>query len=324
MKYNKTIALLAVFCIFTLPSCTKETKKTINLKKLQSSTKTAKKNPYSSPAVTIWVHGSRSGSKILATISTTTHNLLYTPTGMTPVLDIDKKYHKRTISRILQEKDLQNFPERHFYTYGWSGDVRPESRMDAAQDLYNELKKLVSVYNLEYGNNPSITIITHSHGGNVALNLAQVREKDPQFTIARLILLASPVQEETKNLITDPFFEQVYSFFSPLDTSQVIDPQGFTLLHKENRGKKCPFFSERMFCPHKKLSQAKIKRFGMGVTHGEFLAPYFLKQLPNILQIMDADKESNDALYDLATPNYDYIVYDLLSKSIHKKYKMQS
>jgi len=55
---------------------------------------------------------------------------------------------------------------------------------------------------------PKVTLISHSHGGNVALNLAAIAEKESPLSIERLILLACPVQQETAALVDAPMFKK--------------------------------------------------------------------------------------------------------------------
>ena len=123
--------------------------------------------------------------------------------------------------------------------------------------------------------------ITHSHGGNVALNLAAVDHTKSSWHINEAILLACPVQNKTKHLIDNQLFDRLYSLYSTTDTIQVIDPQG--LYKKETAPDSKGLFSQRIFPYHKKLIQAKIRINKHGVPHTNFTFCSFLKHLPALI-----------------------------------------
>jgi len=226
------------------------------------------------PTITIWIHGARLVPNFAF------RKFFYKPLGLKKIKSIDKKYHIRKIADRLIEEDPKRFCKKHFYIFGWSGKVNFIARKEAAQELYNKLEILVSKYYKKYNCIPHIRLITHSHGGNVALNSSLFKKKENHFKINELILLACPVQEATKQLIEDPFFERCYSFFSKTDIIQIIDPQG---LYRKGKRHYTPFFSERHFPYHKKLTQARIKINGRSLFHIEFLLKKFVTNLPAIL-----------------------------------------
>lgn len=120
------------------------------------------------------------------------------------------------------------FPEQTCigsYTFGWSGVVNHKQRCLDAATFYQELKVLVAQI---HKNRPhiKIRIIAYSHGGNVALNMAQEYEKDPNpgnFFINELIMIATPIQQETDCYALHPFFEKAYSIYSRSDCVQKAD-----------------------------------------------------------------------------------------------------
>ena len=130
--------------------------------------------------------------------------------------------------------------KRLYYTFGWKGIVHVYTRYEEAKKLYYQLStELKRLYTL--GMSPKIKIVTYSHGGNVALNLAAVKDDDPAllaeyFEIDQLIMFATPVQRATDYLVGNSLFKKVYHFYSYNDDIQTLD---FT----------CPkqFFSKRMF-----------------------------------------------------------------------------
>lgn len=65
--------------------------------------------------------------------------------------------------------------ELYFYTFGWNGLMSQTARLKEALRLYNALEFEQHRFRTQ-GINPSIRIIAHSHGGNVAMNLAAISE----------------------------------------------------------------------------------------------------------------------------------------------------
>lgn len=116
--------------------------------------------------------------------------------------------------------------ENVYYTFGWSGLLSCIHRYEDAKKLYKYLQRLVNQYRTQ-GITPRIRIIAYSHGGNVALNLAQVRrhmaDSTPPFYIDELIMLGTPVIKDTEQFIYDILFKQIYHFYSPGDRAQTKD-----------------------------------------------------------------------------------------------------
>jgi heme/copper-type cytochrome/quinol oxidase subunit 2 len=231
------------------------------------------------PTITIFIHGTRVFPKFYI------QELFYSPEGLTHISAIERASHMHTIARTLEQADPERYPYEYFYAFGWSGVLSFQGRQKAAIDLYGALKNISAAYVGAHVIRPRVRIITHSHGGNVALNLAGVSKDvgDTSFFIDELIMLAVPVQQKTKDLVVAPCFGRVYSLSSSCDVLQIIDPQG--LYAHNDRG---PFFSERYFkgCPA--VLQASIKMRGCFVMHIEFLMKKFFKHLPAITGIMDA------------------------------------
>jgi len=133
-------------------------------------------------------------------------------------------------------------------------------------------------------------MITHSHGGNVALYMAKIKKEfTTPITIDELILLACPVQQKTVNLIKDDLFKQIYSLYSKADLIQVLDPQGIYAIKSKLQGKKSinkrktPLFSKRRFPVQDNLKQAKIRINGRAISHLDFILKTFLRHLSEIL-----------------------------------------
>ncbi|BDC35083.1 hypothetical protein Noda2021_10410 [Candidatus Dependentiae bacterium Noda2021] len=239
------------------------------------------------PTVTVWVHGTRLLPRLFF------ENFFHSTHGLTHFTDLDERYHLRLIANTLTDNAPDIFNKDHFYIFGWSGKLSFEEREQAAEHLYSELKALILAYINQGHSKPKIRIITHSHGGNVALNLCRYKKpEDNDFEIDELILLACPVQAKTMHLSHDPLFKKIYSLYSRGDLLQVIDPQGLY----SNRDNKCSLFSERCFPPHEKNMQVKVKFNGRALMHTEFILPHFLKHFAYILQEINMWDQNSAAL----------------------------
>lgn len=116
--------------------------------------------------------------------------------------------------------------ENIYYTFGWSGLLSTIHRYEDAKKLYKYLTNLVEEYQAR-NIKPRIRIIAYSHGGNVALNLALVRQHQqhtsPPFSIDELIMLGVPIIKDTEDFIHDCLFKRIYHFYSPGDRAQTKD-----------------------------------------------------------------------------------------------------
>ncbi len=233
--------------------------------------------PEERPPITIWVHGSKLTPTLVC------KSFFYRIEGMHSALEYDTKYHKRTIAELLCQISPDQYVLDQFHFFGWNGELCFDKRKNAAKELYDATLKLIDTYKTEHdGERPKIRIITHSHGGNVVLNLAKVQNSEHPLIINELIILGCPVQEKTKRLIEANCFLKVYAFYSGTDIFQIIDPQG---LYKKGKTKK--ILSGRTFDHHETLRQACVKLNGRSLMHIDFLLTSFLKHLPALCQEID-------------------------------------
>lgn len=151
-----------------------------------------------------------------------------------------------------------NIPDEynHYYTYGWSGLLSKSIRQKNAFGLFTALEKLAYEYQ-QQGLTPKFRLFGYSHGGNVCLNLASIRQQEfPYSTLAidQLILIGMPVVPESDYLVADSMFKRVYHLYSNKDRVQTLD------LFSTNRT-----FSSRIFEARKDftipntLTQVEIK-----------------------------------------------------------------
>ena len=148
------------------------------------------------------------------------------------------------------------YEHNHYYTFGWSGLVSSKMRYVESKILYRELSDELKKYAAR-GIYPKIRIVGFSHGGNLALNLASIHDKDhpnDTFIIEELLFVGMPVQKETDYLMCNSFFNRVYNIYSRGDHIQRLDC--FSLRR---------FFSNRRFCNNsryrlpEKLVQIELK-----------------------------------------------------------------
>jgi hypothetical protein len=205
--------------------------------------------------VTIFIHGTLKPAQVsLSTINEVMHNkienTLYSITleymrankylyqnaatqglGLVYINPLNEACHSgaHTIRKLFEiAYDFHNIQPAHrrYYTFGWSGLLNMEERYKEAKKLYHELEKEVALLQSQ-GLDPSLHIIAYSHGGNVALNLARVKQENitkPRFSIEKLLLLATPIQRETDYLLGDAsFFKKSYLFYSTEDQVQTSD-----------------------------------------------------------------------------------------------------
>lgn len=230
--------------------------------------------------VTIWVHGTRGSAflplGITKTIKRIERKACEAPRGLHKASIISDFYYQKFIAKTISESDQEDFPFEHFYIFGWSGDLLHSARMNAGMQLYHEICILIKEYYILYGEKPKITILTHSHGGNVVMGAGLFgKQHNPSFTVDRFICLACPVQQETAHSLDTGAFSKVYSFYSSKDYLQVLDPQKVPLMWNIFKSiiflkpwnelkkqfatmRKTPLFSSRVFNPLRPIIQIAI------------------------------------------------------------------
>lgn len=245
------------------------------------------------PPVTIWIHGTKLFPQHFFP------KFFFCKDGLNPVLDHDPSYHHRTIAETLSKEDPELFPLETFYLFGWSGSLSFSARKKAALDLKNSLKQVVEHYYAKYRKRPFVRIITHSHGGNVVLSMADFEPYD--FYVDELILLACPVQLKTKKCIQSSLFKHIISLYSTLDTFQILDPQGLyrneihAMQKMYDEKLNVPLFSERYFELQDNLHQFNVRINNRGLFHIEFMLLTFVKALPAIIRSIHKEPLNKDS-----------------------------
>ena len=284
INYYKS--LLPIFLLIFMPGCMQLCQKPITKNAVakpiliarahDSKQETCAKD--SLPPITIWIHGSRLLPKSLF------KNFFYSKPGLNHYTQLESIFYQRKIAETIIASNPNKFPAQTFYLFGWSGALSSQERELAAGQLYKDLKVIREHYKALYGCEPVIQIMSHSHGGNIALLLQKVKDQDySNFFIQQLILLACPIQMQTMKYACCPLFGKIYSLYSMLDIFQIADPQGL-----RRQDPQTPFFSKRLFLPDEKIEQVAVKINQRSIMHMEFIALKFLSQLSMIIDEIDS------------------------------------
>lgn len=119
---------------------------------------------------------------------------------------------------------VRNYGVAHkAYTFGHLGLLSPTYRKFVAEQFYDALCKEIECLKHAY-RTVRVHVVTHSHGGNVALNLAHWEEQKNQgLKIHSLAMLGCPIQIETAGFAYNPVFERVFNVYSDGDIVQNSD-----------------------------------------------------------------------------------------------------
>lgn len=108
--------------------------------------------------------------------------------------------------------------------FGWTGFLHNGARKEAGYELYQALCDYRDSLVMQYNIDPEIDIVAHSHGGNVALWLAQAeKEYKRGLLINTLIMLGTPMQKEMTLSIASPLFRTMVLCYSQGDSIQQRD-----------------------------------------------------------------------------------------------------
>lgn len=226
----------------------------------------------SRPQITVWIHG----TTVRAILPIKTARFHFSSKLMNfKELRPGSQAYKRAI--LLAEGNSKLFPVEQFYLFRWNGMLDDHERFSAAKELYHELLTKIREVEKETGQYPDIKIIAHSHGGNIALYLAQLNdENNGNLKIEKLILLACPVQDSTASFAQHKIFNQIYAFYSKTDLIQVLALQKFRK------------FAKRKFDqPNKNLVHIRTRWAKYDLFHNDFKSITFASKLPDALKQID-------------------------------------
>jgi hypothetical protein len=188
-------------------------------------------------------------------------------------IDLSKNEKGATASACAQLFEMINghlkAPTKNsYYTFGWSGLLSPRMRYLEAKIFYDQILKELGSILLE-NKKIKLRIIGYSHGGNIALRLAEVYkregyEKNKKIKIDEMILIGVPILPETDYLINSSIFKKVYHLYSYGDRVQRLD---FFSLDRVFSNRK--FHDRSNFAIPDKLVQInlKVKRAAISQKH---------------------------------------------------------
>lgn len=117
---------------------------------------------------------------------------------------------------------LTNNVENDFYTFGWLGALNSFHRRKSGFEFYLSLCDLLQTKYKDQ--DVRVNIIAHSHGGNLALYLAEAEELYKLgLKVESLVMFGAPIQPETIKFITSDVFKNIINFYSDADVVQKID-----------------------------------------------------------------------------------------------------
>ena len=262
------IILISVICFVSLGSFV-----IFNFMKNDSSKK---------PAITIFIHGSYMAARYVMP------KQYQSKSGLHSIDKYEQTSHFSQVADVLSKKDPQQHDKEHYYVFGWSGALSFKVRKKLAQRLYYEMKELLTAYKEKHGQYPHVQIITFSHGGNIALQLADLLPffNDQEVVELELVLIGCPVQAATEDMIASPWFSHVSVIASSGDIIQRLDPHN---LYGPRRDKKTKIFSRRFFdvADFDKNIQNKITQYSVTVNNKQLghldLFRSFMIHVPYVL-----------------------------------------
>lgn len=121
------------------------------------------------------------------------------------------------------ERKIDKSNQRHsYYTYGWSGLLSKKARETESEEFLTTLENLCA--ELRSRNiTPKLRLIGFSHGGNLCMQLAHAHQrlqKDACLSIDELILIGTPILDETRAALNSPLFARIYNIYSLADQVQ--------------------------------------------------------------------------------------------------------
>ena len=231
--------------------------------------------------ITVFVHGTFPIRKILQ--YSPGRSLIYAHQGLNLAKNLPENYHFHKMAQGCVDLNSQCYSLDQFYIFGWKSEkVYDSTRKQAAQDLVQELQKLVDTYYLEHHVVPQIKLIGFSHGGNVVLHTANylplmVHNKK---VAVEAWLFGTPVQKVNCDLVNSKNFSKVYSIYSKKDWLQKMDPQGL----RDKKLRKSHFWSDRMFDQNSQCIQVDFTVNGKSISHSYYRCIF--KYLPTIQDLI--------------------------------------
>lgn len=229
----------------------------------------------SSPRLTVWIHG----TTIRAIIPFKIRGFHF-DSKLIHFSELKASSQAYWRAVLLNQGNKEKFPIESFYLFRWNGMLNHKEREVATRNLYENLLQRINQIKQQAGKDPVLTIIAHSHGGNIALNLAALNFKNQsKILIHELILLACPVQASNADWINHETFQKVYIFYSSADWIQRLALQNGRSLADRTFNK--------IIKVSDKLVHVKTSWKNYRLWHNDFKSLAFVQKLPGSLQLID-------------------------------------
>lgn len=246
--------------------------------------------------MTVFVHGSYPALKLLAHKKSPFRSWIYAEPGLHLAKNLPKNYHFHKAATLCDQFDHHGYCKDHYYTYGWnSSNLRPINRYQEGQKLYHAVRTKIEKHQAQGYEKISVRFIGSSHGGNVVLNALQWLPFSTENIEIEVILLGTPIQEETRNFINNAYVTRAYSFYSTADWIQKIDIQKW---HKD-----CPksasFFSQRTFLPTDQVVQVQFLLNSKPIGHGQYRSVFgYVPKMMELVKNHVGDKKNAHIVLD--------------------------
>lgn len=227
------------------------------------------------PRLTVWVHGTTIRAIVPIKIAG-----FHFESKLMALEELRSGSYAYQRVLALNQSDSMMFPLNSFYLFRWNGMLNQHERLAAAQKLYQDLSEKIKQLKQQTGLDPIVTIIAHSHGGNIVLNLAALNSKNQsKIVIHNLILLACPVQDSTADWINHETFEKAYIFYSSADWIQRLALQNGRRLADRK--------FDKIANTNDKLVHVKTSWKNYRLWHNDFKGLAFVAKLPGSLKMID-------------------------------------
>lgn len=231
--------------------------------------------------ITVWVHGTYPVLTALASKHSPFRSWIYVEPGISLAKNLPYDYYFNQLAHECHKRNPEAYNKNHFYTYGWySSKVRPAHRRMEGQKLFDAITELLKEYKTKY-DTITLRLVGVSHGGNVVLHCVRCMPFLLDGVDTEIVLLATPIQESTRDYVNNPCLKKVYSFYSDVDWIQRIDMQK---CHSD-APKKCPVWSKRTFKNSDRVIQIRLKINGQFIGHARYRS--IVKYLPEMLRAVD-------------------------------------
>ncbi|MBM3887344.1 hypothetical protein FJ364_05435 [Candidatus Dependentiae bacterium] len=145
----------------------------------------------------------------------------------------------------------------HPYTFGWDGSLSLIRRKNQARFLLQGLQEAFTTLQQQCPQEGvEIIVIAHSHGGNLALHMADWSKESESFAIDHVFMFGTPIHGDTQHLAAASLFKHVYNIHSEGDFIQIADVVSTS-----------KYMLGRVFADEKVLSSPSVKQIAVEIDN---------------------------------------------------------